>query len=474
MRRIERAGCWFGLSVAALLAVAPVARAAPPHPGVAPTLSEAASWLQAYLRIDTTNPPGREDAAAIYLAAILQREGIAFQKWTSPTGRVSLVARLGSARSSGRGLVLLHHMDVVTPGPGWTAPPFAGLVRDGKLWGRGAVDDKSLGIAQLAALIELHRHPRELRKDVVFIAVPDEETGGDQGSRWLFAQHPELLTNADALLGEGGLNVVSGGQLRWWGIEVAQKRPLWLELRTSGRGGHGSGLNPESANHRMIKALDRLLQLPERWRVTPASRMYLGSIAPFHGDHWREIFTHLDSVIDEHKGPRTFLMPGMANLFLNTVQITVLSAGEKINVIPEESMARIDIRLLPDTDAADFLAAVKQALGKEVDIKVLITAGPSSPSPSSGEAWEAMRKTLSREGPVVPAFIAGFTDARFARERGIPAYGLSPFALAGEDLRGIHGPDEHIPISEFDRGVRRMMAIVGGFAGAAQPVKPGG
>jgi acetylornithine deacetylase/succinyl-diaminopimelate desuccinylase-like protein len=433
-------------------------------------LSEPARWLQGYLRLDTTNPPGNERVAAAYLASILTSEGIPVQQWVSPSGRMSLSARLRAARGGGRALLLLHHMDVVAAGPGWSIAPFAGAVRDGRLWGRGAVDDKSLGIAGLAALVEAKRRRLPLARDLLWVAVPDEENGGGEGTAWLVAHHPELFAGVEAVIGEGGLNLVSGGRLRWWGVEVAQKRPLWLEVAASGRGGHGSGLNPDSANHQLIAALDRLLQLPPQWRVTAPARGYLAALAPLHNEHWRRIFTHIDELIDARRGAREFLMPGMANLFLDTVQVTVLAGGERINVVPERATARIDIRLLPDTPAPAFLARVRQALGKEIEVKVLATSPPAAASPAGGVAWTAISRVLGGEGPVVPAVIAGFTDSRFFRERGVPAYGVSPFALAGEDLRGIHAADERIPLAELDRGVERMVRIVAAYG--AMPLSP--
>lgn len=448
-----------------LLATALLLRPAPS--AGAPALSEAASWLQQYLRIDTSNPPGNEARSAAFLAGILNREGIASRVVATPEGRASLYARLAAPGSGGRALLLLHHMDVVPPGPGWTVPPFSGEVRGGYLWGRGALDDKSLGIAQLAALIDLKRRKVPLERDVVYLAVADEESGGLRGTGWLLANHPELFRGVEAVIGEGGRGQVGpGGKLSWWGIEVAQKRPLWLEVSTSGRGGHGSGLNPGSANHQLIQGLARLLGQPARWRVSPPVRDYSKAIAPLQNPHWRRVFSNIDAVIAEN-GPREFLMPGMANLFVDTVQVTVLRGGERINVIPERAWARLDIRLLPDTDSAAFLAEVKRVLGGGFDVKVLVTAPPAAPSPASGRLWEAFRRVLGSEGPVVPAFIPGFTDSRFFRERGIPSYGVSPFKLAPGDSTGIHGPGEKISVAELDRGVERMRRILAAYAGSA-------
>lgn len=428
--------------------------------GAAAALSEPAAWLQQYIRIDTSNPPGNEGRAATFLAGILRREGIPSQALATPDGRISLYARLSSPGSNGRAVLLLHHMDVVPAGPGWTVEAFAGRLRAGYLWGRGALDDKSLGIAQLAALIDFKRRRAPLERDLVFLAVADEENGGLKGTGWLLDRHPELFRGVEAVIGEGGRSQVgAGGKVLWWGIEVAQKRALWLEISTAGRGGHGSGLNPDSANHQLVQGLSRLLSAPIRWRVTPPVRAYCRAIAPLQNKLWRRVFSNIDAVIGEN-GPKEFLMPGMANLFIDTVQVTVLRGGERINVIPASARAQLDVRLLPDTDAAAFLTALKRRLGDDFAVKVLLSSPPAPASPASGRLYQALRQALDPEAPVVPTFIAGITDSRFFRQRGIPAYGISPFKVSPEDSPGIHGPDERIPLAEFDRGVARMRRIL--------------
>jgi acetylornithine deacetylase/succinyl-diaminopimelate desuccinylase-like protein len=429
-------------------------------------LSESAKWLRDYLRIDTTNPPGHEEKAAAFLAAILEREGIATRRLVSPKGRTSLLARLSSPGSGGRAVILLHHMDVVPAGPGWTAPPFSGELRDGRLWGRGAIDIKSLGLAQLAAIVDLKRRNVALERDVIFLAVADEEDGGGQGVGWLIDAHPELFRGVEAVMGEGGRSQVSGGRLLWWGVETAQKRPLWLSVATTGRGGHASGLNPQSAVHRLIQGLDRVLAMPPRWRVTAPARDYLKAIAPLHNDHWRRILGNVDRVIDPEKGPREFLLPGMSNLFLDTVQVTVLQGSDRINVIPDRAQAEIDVRLLPDTDSAAFLAAIEKTLGEGFDVEILRTAPPAPPTPATGRFYDAVVGVLGKEAPVVPTFVPGFTDSRYFRERGIAAYGISPFALSGEETAGIHARDEQIPVAELDRGAARVRRLVAAYAAA--------
>jgi acetylornithine deacetylase/succinyl-diaminopimelate desuccinylase-like protein len=443
------------------MALAPAVVAAPATP--AASLSAEARWLQEYVRLDTRNPPGGEHRGAAYLASLLRREGIAHRLYVTPDGRTNLWAHLPAADSAAGTVVLLHHMDVVAPGEGWTAEPFGGEVREGALYGRGALDAKSLGVAQLAAVIDLHRRGRPLRRGIALLASADEEAGGGRGVGWLSEAHPELFRGVEAVVNEGGANRKVAGKLLWWGIEVAQKRPLWLEVEATGRPGHASALQPWSAAHELVRALARLLALPPVWRVTPAARQYLRAVAPLHNPHWRSVFTRIDEVIAP-EGPREGLLPGMANLFLDSVQVTVLEAGAQINVIPDRARARIDIRLLPDTDAAAFLARVREALGPEIEARVLVESPPSAPSPNTNAVYRELADALDGEAPVVPVMIAGFTDSRYFRERGIPAYGFSPFTLEGDALRGIHGPDESIPLAEFDRGVERMKRLLRALA----------
>ncbi len=430
--------------------------------GAATELAGAAGWLRGYLRIDTSNPPGNEASAAAYLARILHAHGIATQTLVTTDGRASLYARI-EGRRSGEGLLLLHHLDVVPPGDGWTVPPFEGLVRDGALWGRGAIDVKSLGIAHLAALVALRREGIRPFRDVAFLAVADEESGGGGGTAWLWQHHPELFDGIAAVFGEGGTNRAPRGEVIWWGLEVAQKRPLWLRVTTTGRPGHASGLNPRSAVHKLIEALSRVLALPEQWRITPAARLFFGALAPGEPPGQRALFSDLDAWI-QPDGPRKGILPGQANFFIDTVQVTVLEGGDRINVVPARASALIDARLLPDTDAEAFLDRLRGALGSGFEVEVLLASPPAAPSPTDTRAYASAQSLLAREGPVIPAFIGGFTDARYFRERGIPAYGVSPFVLDSEVLRGIHGADERIPLAEFEAGVERMRRIVAAYS----------
>lgn len=446
-----------------LLSLSPAAPARAPGEANGETPGEATGWLRQYLRLDTSNPPGHEHRSAGFLASILHREGIPTRLVVSPEGRPSLLARLTAEGSQEGALVLLHHMDVVPPGPGWTFEPFAGGIRDGLVRGRGAVDDKSLGIAQLAAFVRLARSRIPLRRDVVLLAVADEETGGGEGTAWLLDHQREALGPVDLVLGEGGANRVAGGRLRWWGVEVAQKRPLWLQVRAEGRRGHGSTVNLHTAPHRLVRALTGIVDLPIELRLSSAVRDYFLAVAPLESPALRAVLGNLDEIL-AGPAPERSLPPGLPNLLMDSVQVNVLAAGERVNVIPGYAEALVDVRLLPDTDQAAFLGRLVERLGADVEVEVMLAAPPSAPSPTDTPEWRRLVAALGAEGPVVPAFIPGVTDSRYFRELGIPAYGFSPFVLGGAEMDGIHGPDETIPADLFEDGVERMGRVVEALA----------
>jgi acetylornithine deacetylase/succinyl-diaminopimelate desuccinylase-like protein len=420
---------------------------------------QATPLLQQYLRIDTSNPPGNEALAAGMLADLLHRQGLSTRLLVSRNGRTSLYSRLEGGPSATGAVILMHHMDVVPPAPGWSTPPFSGKSEDGFIWGAGAVDDKSLGIAHLMAFLDLARRGEPLAHDVIFLAVADEETGGSEGTAWLLDRHAELFEDTIAVLTEGGSNRAFRGKLAWWGIEVAQKRPLWLRVSARGRGGHGSTASLATAPAQLLRGLARLLERSRDYRITEEARIFfegLERIAPGKDEPW---LAHVERAI-ENGTIESKLPPGQHNLFLDTVQVTVLEAGRQVNAVPARASAMIDIRLLPDADTDQTLDEIRQLLGPDISVEVLLQAPPAEPTPIDTAFYECLEGELHSEAPVVPSFIAGVTDARYFRERGIPAYGFSPFSLSPGDAQGVHGVDERILLRAFERGVVTMTRLV--------------
>ena len=218
---------------------------------------EAVDAFVQYLRIDTSNPPGNETDGAKFLQQLLAKEGIESRLLGSDPKRQSLYARLKSG-SSEKALVLLHHIDVVPPIVAeWTKPPFSGLQSNGYIWGRGALDIKSLGIAELMAMIELKRRGVPLKRDIIYLAVADEELGGLHGCKEVLEKYPELFANAGFVLNEGGYNETIVDKVTFWGIETQQKVPLFLRVNAKGWGGH-SASPPEDGGPiaKLVRALE--------------------------------------------------------------------------------------------------------------------------------------------------------------------------------------------------------------------------
>lgn len=455
-----------------LFALALVA-ASPPAPQRATQETElekvtrqAVKWLSEYVKINTTNPPGGELPAARYLRQILQREGIACRTVVSEPGRANFMARIAGRNRHG-GVALVHHMDVVPVASGsWTVPPFSGLVRDGYVWGRGVLDSKGLGVVHLAAIVALKRSGRIPERDVILLAVADEETGGRAGMKWIVEEQEDWLRDIEYALTEGGANIVRDDRLAYVGLENTQKLAVWLRLTAGGEPSHGSYLNREAASHRLVRALDRLLRYQPGIVITPAVSRYLHDIAAFQAPETRERFLHLEELRKDPDAVRRF-DPVYQALLRNTIAVTVISAGNATNSLSGTALAEVDCRLVPTQDPHEFIETVIDIVGDSnvVVEPVLITSSPSSPL--GGELFEAIRTvthSIDRQAVVGSAVLAGFTDARFLRERDIVVYGFDPFKASNGNLLRIHGTDERVAISDLEFAIHYLSAVVSELA----------
>lgn len=450
--------------LAALTATPALAQPAPARPTDAAGLGqEAVALLREYLHIDTTNPPGNEERAVAFLGRILKAEGIPYETAASAPGRGNIWARLkgGSAPA----LVLLHHMDVVPADRRhWDVDPFAATERDGVLFGRGALDTKTLGILQLEAFLALHRLGLPLERDVIFMATADEEAGGSFGAGWVVANHPEAFKGAGLLLNEGGGGTLTDGRARF-GIEVTQKTPLWLRLTATDEPSHGSTPHVASSVTRLVRALYRLQTYHFQPRIVPAVDAYFKALAPAAAPRWRGAFEDIGAAV---KNPVTLLSlqsedPGLAALTRNTCSITRLEGSGKINVVPAEAHAELDCRLLPDQDQAAFLAELGGVLNDpaiQVDTIMRFTpAVTSTETPLYRAIVEALRRHFP-DATIAPAVETGFTDSHFFRDLGIACYGFAPVLIPSDQESGVHGNNERISIENVTRGTAVMLEIV--------------
>ena len=428
---------------------------------------EAASLLSQYLAINTTNPPGNELKAAEWLKAVLGREGIDAQIFEPRPGKANLYARV-PGDGTARPLIFLNHMDVVLASPEyWRVDPFKGLVQDGYVWGRGALDMKGEAIVQLMTLLTLTRAGVALKRDVIFLATSDEEIGAGVGAGWVADNHPELVRDAEFLINEGGtIRADAGGRIEYYGVGTTEKSPFWLDVTAQGTPGHGSRPTPDNPVHRLVRALSRIAAYQTPLIVTPTVERYLRDLSTIEADPTRKAWlADIRAALRDSTAVRALTGDLTYNALLrNTISITGLMGSDKTNVIPPVAKAAIDVRLLPGQEPAAFLADLERVVADSA-----VTVAPQGPS------WPATESTIDTElfraivaaarardpkALVTTPPLAGFTDSHYFRRLGIVSYGLSPFPLNQAESRGVHGNDERVSLDDLTFGVRFLYDVV--------------
>ncbi len=433
----------------------------------------ALTWMQEYLRIDTTNPPGHEMRAVEFYKKILDEEGIENRSFEYSPGRGDLWARLPHTTSEAkRPLILLNHTDVVTSDAAhWKLPPFSGEIKDGWLWGRGAQDMKDEGLAQLVVMVMLKRERVELARDVIFLAVADEEADGT-GTDWFINHQRDLLENAEFLINEGGENLLEDGKVKYVGVDVGEKTTFWLHVVAHGRPGHASRPNPESAPNRLVRALDRILAYHTPLKVLPVVDEFLREMAPYEPPERARVYRNIRKSIEDKKFQQEVEKDEALNYLLrDTITLTMMGGSEQTNVIPPEAWANLDVRILPGGDPNALLAEIRQAVDDpHVTVEPLNAEfREANYSPTNTALYQAIRKVSAKYfsgSPVVPHITSGYTENQRYRPLGIDAYGFSPYTATEEEGNTEHGNDERIRVEEVRRGPRILFDVVAGVAGA--------
>jgi acetylornithine deacetylase/succinyl-diaminopimelate desuccinylase-like protein len=419
--------------------------------GGAQTQDEATRLLSDYVRINTSNPPGNTQKAADFLGGVLEREGIHVTRYESAPGKSVLYARLNATVSppAGKAIVLLHHMDVVPADVSrWKTDPFTPTIQGNELWGRGAMDMKGAGVAQLLAFLRLKRERVPRSRDVILLAEPDEEIGGAMGARWMIANHFAEL-DPEYVIDEGGFgsrDLFATGKLVY-GISVAEKKLIWLKVRAEGVAGHGSQPNDLNPNDRLVRALARLLGDPDGARPRPEKP----ALQP--------------SVIDTMKSR---VGPFAANKFTNAIQhstiaLTWIRSGvgdpPKINVIPSVAEAGLDCRVLPGTTKDQWLGEIERRLG-DPSLKMELINESDDPivTPQDTPLYRSLEAAITRLHPdaiVTPMLVPYGTDSNAFRPKGVKSYGIFPAILTAEMAASMHGDAERVPLD----GVREAAQI---------------
>jgi len=414
--------------------------------------TEVTTLLQELIRLDTVNPPGNETRAAEGLRAYLEANGVACELYARTPERANLVARI-PGRGDGPSLLLLSHTDTVLADPGeWQVDPWSGDLRDGFVWGRGALDMKGQVAASAVAIASLARDGFEPAGDLVFAACADEEVGDGFGLQWLVKAHPEAV-RTDYAVNEGGGERLDLDGRSFYLCSVAEKMSAPFQLIVRGRSGHAS--MPGIADNALVKAA-RLIERLGRYRpepqLIPEARAFLevvGAGTPEAHDALavaRAIHPAVGEILEPLLGP--------------TLSPTLVHASDRRNVIPARCVVTVDSRLLPGQTPAEQAEIVRELLGPGDWELEPIEAHGGTRSPHETPLWDAVESFVAEIEPdaaVAPMCVAGFTDSHWLREAfGTVAYGFFPSRALDSELaaRLIHSADERVPVDDLELGVR--------------------
>lgn len=420
--------------------------------------AEAVRLCQELIRIPSVNHGGGrgdELAAAQYVAEYLRSCGLDPVLYYAAPTRVSVVARIKGRDSSRPGLVLHGHLDTVPADANdWKVDPWSGAIKDGEIWGRGAVDMKDMDAMILAIAKDWHRRGYVPDRDVVLAFFADEEAGGTYGVNWIVKNHPEAFAGCSEAVSEvGGFSATLSNGKRLYLVETSEKGMYWMELSAEGTAGHGSMVNKENAVTALAQAVSRIGSHQWPIRITQTLRVFLTTVAKTLGKEFDE----------KNPGPIVAELGSMARMIgattQNTANPTMLEAGYKENVIPQHARAVVDGRFLPGYEE-EFLATIRELAGSEITVTPIIH-DVALELPFTGELVDAMCaaiKDSDPEGIPVPYVMSGGTDNKGLSKLGIAGYGFSPLKLPPElDFMALfHGINERVPVSAIHFGVEAL------------------
>ena len=420
--------------------------------------AEVVEHLAALVKLDTSNPPRNETRAAGYVQQVLAREGIPARMFALEPGRANLVARL-KGDGSRRPILVMGHTDVVgVQRSKWTVDPFGAVLRGGFLWGRGAQDDKDHVAAGLMLMLLLKRLEVPLARDVIFLAEASEESGGADGIRYMVEQHwPEI--EAEYALAEGGTTVAAGGKVRYVSITTTEKVPRGMRLVAHGTAGHGSRPTPDNAVVHLAAAVAKMGAWQPPMRLSETTRVYFERLAsvspPEQAARYRRILDPAHATETDRYFRRHEL--GHYSILRTSITPTMVTAGFRVNVIPSEAEAYLDVRALPDENMDRLVAALKQVIADPA-VEVIPPAGGGRPAtpPSRIDtpmfrALEHAQQRLFPGAVTLPAMLTGATDMAQLRARGVQAYGFGPVTEQNDGLGGAHSDDERIAVASLQK-----------------------
>ena len=424
--------------------------------------SEVVQLCQDLIRFDTQNwgegKANPERIAADYIAEKLAEVGVESQLFESAAGRANLFARIPGKNPDRPALVVHGHTDVVPADASeWSVDPFEAVIKDGCVWGRGAVDMKDMDAMIVAGVRALVRNNVQPDRDLIIAFFADEEAGSTYGSHWVVKNHPEVFEGASEAISEvGGYSVDIRGQ-RAYLVQTAEKGMEWVRLTAHGNAGHGSQINNDNPVVKLASAVARIGE--HEWPTEPpaATRELLAGVSELTGIENTE--ANRDKLLAELGSALKFV----GATFQTTANPTALDAGYKHNVIPGQASALIDCRPLPGRNE-DALLTLKELAGPDVVVEQVIS-GVSLETPFEGDLVDRMKEAIEAEDPgatVLPYTLSGGTDNKALSELGITGYGFAPLKLTGDlDFPAMfHGVDERVPLEALDFGARTLVRFM--------------
>jgi len=427
------------------------------------TSMETVDLLQQYLRIDTSNPPGDVRLAAQWFANIFEKEGISFETFTVPEDprRMHVLAELKGMNPELKPLLLLNHMDVVPVDEDfWDEKPFDGELRDGVVYGRGAIDMKGMGIMELMALLELHREGWRPERTIKFLVVADEEILGPLGTSWMIENHWDKL-DPEWVWDEGGIGSEdSFPGVSAFAIAVAQKKSFWVEAVVEGKSGHGMRPYKDHPNEILVKALTRIVNWNTPLEIATVVDEMFNRMGEKVGGREGFIMESLDNGLVRFLAGGTVAGSSVSTnaMLRNTISLTMLKSGYKTNIIPEKATATLDIRLLPHVEPEEFLEDLKLVVNDD-RVQFISKRTPRNKYVSSWETdfFNILSDELTREKQdalAMPFMTIGGTDSQFFQAKGVNTYGLIPVMVTEKDIQSIHGMDESLSVENLMMGTR--------------------
>jgi acetylornithine deacetylase/succinyl-diaminopimelate desuccinylase-like protein len=454
------------LFASALLSTAVLAQQSPDFTAAQ---TEAVKFLSELVKIDTSNPPGNETRAAEYIKGVLAAEGIPAQIFESAPGRGNIVARL-KGNGKKKPLLLMGHLDVVgVERDKWTMDPFAATIKEGYLYGRGSVDDKSMDAANLEVFLLLHRMKVPLDRDVILLAEAGEEGTSQFGIDFMVEKHWDEIA-CEYALNEGGDVPEENGRVQYVAVSTTQKVPRGFSMIAHGTSGHGSAPRLDNPIAHLAAAVDKTARWEAPMRLNETTRRFFQQMAQISVPEKAKLYAHVEDPSVQRKLLET--QPSYYSMLRTSLVPTIIKGGFRSNVIPAEAEARFDVRALPDENMDQLKAQLAKLINDPaitfVDAENANARPATAPSGLDTDGFHALERAAQKVfpgAPTVPIMQVGATDSAQLRAKGVQAYDIGT-VMSAEDLKRIHGNDERIQIAGFGKFVQFLFTATLDLAGA--------